>query len=165
MLTVPSYCTMTSPLTPKEVPTHLFVNILELHSRDIANINKKGGMWNYKKLHATSIDFLEKLYKSYRISLDALQYISEWKMYVDNYQPSYDNIMATTSDTRETVDFKTLLLNHSLSRTAIVSPKPTVTPSTVTTGQMEAVSFLKYCSVKLMDKSQILSFYDTDNWV
>ena len=134
MLAIPSYCTMTSSLTPKEVLTRLFVNVLELHSDDIVKLNKKGGMWNYKKLHTTPIDFLKKLYTSDHIRLSALQYISDWKMYVDDCQLSYDGIMAMTSDTWKTVDVTSLQLNHSLSRAAIFVTKPTVTPSTVTTG-------------------------------
>ena len=52
-----------------------------------------------------------------------------------------------------------LRLNHALSKTAIATVKPSVTASTVTPSQIKATSFLKYFSVSLIDKIQILNLY------
>ena len=65
--------TMMSSVTPKEDIVHLLVNVLEFHNNDIIALKDRGGMWNYKKLHATSIDFFEQLYKSEHITLAAFQ--------------------------------------------------------------------------------------------
>ena len=60
--------------TPKEVLAHLFENVLELDSADTAAFNKKGGVWNYKKLLALSYNNLTDLYKSDHITLAACRY-------------------------------------------------------------------------------------------
>ena len=147
--------------TSKEVLTHLFVNVLELHSDDITALKNTGGMWNYKKLDRTSYDFLNKLFKSNDITLAALQYLSDWKMYVDETKPSTDAIMAMTCDSWDLVDVTVLRINHTLTKSTLTTKSsPTVTADTVTASQIEATNFLKYCNVSLRDKSQILNFYD-----
>ena len=152
---------MTSSPTSKEVLTHLFVNVLELHSDDITALKNTGGMWNYKKLDRTSYDFLNKLFKSNDITLAALQYLSDWKMYVDETKPSTNAIMAMTCDSWDLVDVTVLRINHTLTKSTLTTKSsPTVTADTVTASQIEATNFLKYCNVSLRDKSQILNFYD-----
>ena len=69
--------TMTGSPTSKEVLSHLFANVLEIHSDDITALKDKGGLWNNKKLDRVSYDFLNKLYKSNHITLTALQYLSD----------------------------------------------------------------------------------------
>ena len=91
---------MTSPVGRKEVLAHLFKNMLELHSDDITALKDLGGLWNYKKLHVTSINFLKKLYKSEHITLAAFQYLSYSKMYVHGKQyTTYADIMLMTCNT------------------------------------------------------------------
>ena len=99
MMKYPVITTMKSPVTPKEVFAHLLVKVLELHINNITALKDRGGVRNYKKLLATLIELIEKLYKSEHITLTAFQYISDWKIYVDDNQPSYNNIMTMTSNT------------------------------------------------------------------
>ena len=98
-----------STVTAKEVLAHLFDNVLELHSNNIAALKARGGLWNYKKLHATAINSLERLYKSEHISLATFQYFSDWKMYIQaNPDTTYNNIMLMTDSSWELVDLPLL---------------------------------------------------------
>ena len=54
-----------STVTAKEVPAHHFDNVLELHSDNVAALKAHGGLWNYKKLHATAINSLDKKHNNY----------------------------------------------------------------------------------------------------
>ena len=146
--------------TPKEILAHLFTNILDIDSDDIAAFKSKGGIWNYKKLLGISYDDLEKLYKSDYITLAGWRYVSDWKMYADSVDPTPEAIMAMHSDSWDLVDVIFLRLNHELAKITTVNNKPAVTADTVTTTQIEAVNFLKYVNVSLLDKGQILNFYD-----
>jgi len=64
-----------------------------------------------------------------------------------------------TYDTWDSVDRSMLRINHALAKTTIVTIKLSVTASTVSPSQIEDTSFLKHISIHLIDKSQILSFY------
>ena len=107
-----------------------------------------------------SYEDFKKLYKSDHVTLVEWRYVADWKMYADETDPSTVAVMEMTKNTWDMIDVTLLRLNYELSKTSIGNTKPTVTTSTVTSNQIEAVSFLKYCNVKLIDKSQILKFYD-----
>ena len=53
-----------------------------------------------------------------------------------------------------------LRLNQTISTTAIAAAKPTLTADTVTPGQIQTVSFLKYVHLSLLDKEHFLQFYE-----
>ena len=61
-----------------------------------------------------------------------------------------------TSDTWELVDVSLLRINYAMIKTSVAQTKPTVKAHTVTTTQIEVTNFLKYCSVSLLDKTQII---------
>jgi len=81
-------------------------------------------------------------------------------MYVNGLQPSHGDIMVMTSDTWELVDFSLLRINHALIKTSVAQTKPTVKAHTITTTKIEVADFMKYCSVSLHNKTQIINFYD-----
>jgi len=64
------------------------------------------------------------------------------------------------SNTWDLFNVSLLCVNHTLSKTSVTLSKPTITAHTVATTQIEVTNFLKYCSVSLRDKTQIINFYD-----
>ena len=140
--------------TPKEVLAHLFTHILEIDKSDISAFKSKGGIWSYKKLLGISYDDLEHLYKSDHVTLAGWRYASDWKLYADETDPSTNAIMSMTSDSWDMVDVTLLRLNHELTKTSFVNKKPIVTASTVTLGQIEAVSFRMTC---VIDRKSVVS--------
>ena len=80
-------------------------------------------------------------------------------MYEDMTSPSYATVMTMTCDTWDSVDRNVVRINHALAKTTIATVKPFVQTSTIFPSQIDATSFLKYVSIHLIDKSQILNFY------
>ena len=70
-------------------------------------------------------------------------------------------IMAMTPDIWDAVNVSILRINRALAETTMAAaPEPDITADTVTPAQIKADSFLKYCNVKLSDKSGSAKFYD-----
>ena len=65
-----------------------------------------------------------------------------------------------TEATWDAVDLSMIRLNQTLAITAIAAAKPTVTAATITPGQIETASFLKYVHLSLLDKEHFLQFYE-----
>ena len=64
-----------------------------------------------------------------------------------------------TSETWDSVDRNVVRINHVLAKITFATVEPSVTADAVFPSQIDATSFLKYVSVHLIDKSQILNFY------
>ena len=148
------------PPKPKEVlEHHLFVNILKIDGDGITSFKDKGGVWNYINLLALSYnDITNKLHKFNCTTLAVWRYVIDWKIYADCTNPIYVDIMGIPFDLWEMVKFTLLRIKHELSQASITSSSPTVTADTVTSSQIKATNFLKYCNVNLIDKSQIIIF-------
>ena len=80
-------------MMPKEV-LYIFTNVIELYGDNITALKGCGGLWNYKNIHATAMDFLKRLFRLEHITFGAFQYLSDWKMYVHNKPyTTYTDIM------------------------------------------------------------------------
>ena len=82
-------------------------------------------------------------------------------MYIDEYSPTYDDILAMDVNDWAVVVTDMLRLNHSLRTTLLTTPVPTILipADTVTQAQITTTNFLKYGHVSLKDKSQTLNLY------
>ena len=150
-----------SAVATKDVLAHLFTKVLELHSNNITILKSRRGLWNYKKLHATSIEYIKRLYKSEHILLSTFQYLSDWKMFVHN-KPymTYDDIMIMTDKSWELINLPLLQLNYSLIQRSVSRVNPIITAPTVLPSQIEVTIFLKYCTVTMRNKCHINNFYN-----
>ena len=133
------------------VLTHLFETVLEIDTTDMTALRNKGGFKTYPKYRKWDYDKIEMIYKSNHITLSCWIELQEFRMYIDENSPSYDDIMAMDADT------DMLRLNHSLKTALLTAPVPTitVTADTVTPADITATNFLKYVHVSLKDKQQI----------
>ena len=146
---------MTSP-TSKAVLDHLLTDVLEIDSADIKALSKADIKF-YRKLVSLEFKDLDTLREDGDITMSCWRDITDYKSYVIATNPSYTFIMAMTDATWDSVDIPMLRLNQTLSTTAIAAAKPTLTANTVTPGQIETVSFLKYVHLLLLDKEHFLN--------
>ena len=145
--------------TNKEVIDHLYTKVFLFDEEDIASC-ETAGLKYYRKLKSLTYDDLETLRKENKISMPVWRSLTDYQMYAEATKPSMSAIMLMTEASWEAVDFSLLRLNHKFTKTSIALAKPEITADTVTSTQIDTIPFLKYCDITLLDKSNILHFYD-----
>ena len=145
--------------TNKEVIEHLYTSVLLFDDEDIASCIS-AGLKYYRNIPNMSYEDIETLRKDNKISMPIWRSLSDFKMYIDATTPSLAAIMLMTEASWDAVDLILLRINHGLKQTSIEDTKPEITADTVTSTQINTIPFLKYCDVNLLDKSNIIHFYD-----
>ena len=142
----------------EQILTHLLTKVLELDTEDIKIIIKVG-YGTYRKFTIATCNNLNSLRNRKDLSQCAWRELTDWSMYANMTSLSYASIMTMTSETWDSVDGDVGRIHYALAKTTIVTDKPSVTADTVLPTQIDATLFLKYVSVHLIDKSQLLNFY------
>ena len=132
-----------STVAAKDVLAYLFKNMLELHSDNIAALKNRGSLWNYKNLNATSIESIERLYKSKHISQASFNTFPTGTYLHNKPYITYEDIMLMSDKILELIDSPLLRLKYSLLQTSVLHIKPIVTAATVLPFQIEVTFFVE----------------------
>jgi len=149
--------------TSKEALDHLLTEVLQLGAEDVEALDKQLGlkyMQNFSRLDDN--DLVDRKDQGVITSICCTK-ITDFKMSYTSLTTSLTTtqVMAMTPDTWDAVNVSILRINRALAETALAAaPELGITADTVTPTQIKADSFLKYCNIKLPDKSGIVKFYD-----
>ena len=149
--------------TSKEALAHLLENVLQFTADDIVALRTKMGLNYMRNFSRNSYDEFTKRKTAGEITTVCWQEITDFQLYYASVTPTLTTtqIMAMTTEIWDTVDINILRTNRALSETTLsTTAEPVITALTVLHTQINADSFIKYCNVKLPDKSGIPKFYD-----
>ena len=142
----------------EQILSHLLTTVLKLDTEDIKAISN-ARYRKYSKFVNVTCNVLDRLRDKEDPSSCAWRELTDWMMYSNATSPSYANIMTMTCNTWNSIDRNMLRINRVLTKTTVATIKLLITAATVSSSQIDAISFLKYVSIHLIDKSQILNFY------
>ena len=142
----------------EQILSHILTTVLELNTEDIKVISN-ARYRKYSKFVSVTYEKLDRLRNQETLFLCAWRELTNWTMYANITSPSYAAVTTMMYNTCDSVDRNVLRINHALAKTSIATVKLCVTAATVFPPQIDTTSFLKYVSIHLIDKSQLLNFY------
>ena len=145
--------------TNKEVIDYLYTNVLLFDDDDITSC-RSAGLNYYHNLPSQTYEDLETLRKKNKISMPIWHSLTDFKIYAESTKPSFAATMLMIKVSWEAVNLLLLHIHHELSQMSIASMKPEITADTVTSTQIDTILFLKYCNITLLDKANMIHFYD-----